>query len=136
MLNTKEKKVTMNTNTATRRLLSLILSLCLILPATTTAFANGKGKKNFNEGNKYEPALQWDLAAQAFALAVSAEPNNPEYRLHYLRALQQASLMYVKRGDALSEQNDYAGAYTAFRTAYNYDQGNEIARIKMERMLD
>ncbi|MDQ3010391.1 MAG: cohesin domain-containing protein [Acidobacteriota bacterium] len=126
----------MNTNTATRRLLSLMLSFCLILPATTTAFANGKGKKNFNEGNKYEAALQWDLAAQAFALAVSAEPNNPEYRLHYLRALQQASLMYVRRGDALSEQNDYAGAYTAFRTAYNYDQGNEIARIKMERMLD
>lgn len=125
----------MNTNTATRRLLSLVLSFCLIMPAATTAFASGKGKKNFNEGQKYESALQWDLAAQAFALAVSAEPNNPEYRLHYLRALQQASLMYVKRGDALSEQNDYAGAYTAFRTAYNYDQGNEIARIKMEGML-
>jgi general secretion pathway protein D len=102
-----------------------------------TAFAGGgKGKKNFNEGQKYENALQWDLAAQAYALAVSAEPNNPEYRLHYLRALQQASLMYVKRGDVLAEQNDYAGAYTAYRTAYNYDQGNEISRIKMERMLD
>jgi general secretion pathway protein D len=127
----------MNTNTATRRLLSLVLAFCLILPGATTAFAGGgKGKKNFNEGQKYETALQWDLAAQAFALAVSAEPSNPEYRLHYLRALQQASLMYVKRGDALAEQNDYAGAYTAFRTAYNYDQGNEIARIKMERMLD
>ncbi|MEP7337085.1 MAG: cohesin domain-containing protein [Acidobacteriota bacterium] len=127
----------MNTNTATRRLLSLALAFCLILPGATTAFAGGgKGKKNFNEGQKYETALQWDLAAQAFALAVSAEPSNPEYRLHYLRALQQASLMYVKRGDALAEQNDYAGAYTAFRTAYNYDQGNEIARIKMERMLD
>jgi len=126
----------MNTNIATRRLLSLVLSLCLMLPGTAFAGGGGKGKKNFNEGQKYENALQWDLAAQAYALAVSAEPNNPEYRLHYLRALQQASLMYVKRGDVLSEQNDYAGAYTAYRTAYNYDQGNEIARIKMERMLD
>ena len=125
----------MNTNITIRRTLAVFLSLCLLLPGT--AFANGgKGKKNFNEGKKYEATQQWDLAAQAYALAVSAEPNNPEYRLNYLRALQQASLMYVKRGDALAEQNDFAGAYTAYRTAFQYDQGNEVARIKMERMLD
>ncbi len=124
----------MNTNITTRRILALFLSLCLVLPGT--ALAGDKGKKNFNEGKKYEATQQWDLAAQAYALAVSAEPNNPEYRLNYLRALQQASLMYVKRGDALADQNDYAGAYTAYRAAYQYDQGNEVARIKMERMLD
>ena len=125
----------MNTNITIRRFLALFLTLCLILPGTALA-SSGKGKKNFNEGRKYETAQQWDLAAQAYALAVSAEPDNPEYRLHYMRALQQASLMYVKRGDALAEQNDYAGAYTAYRSAFNYDQGNEVARIKMERMLD
>ncbi|MEK7832403.1 MAG: cohesin domain-containing protein [Acidobacteriota bacterium] len=124
----------MNTNITTRRILALFLSLCLVLPGT--ALAGDKGKKNFNEGKKYEATQQWDLAAQSYALAVSADPNNPEYRLRYLRALQQASLMYVKRGDALADQNDYAGAYTAFRAAYQYDQGNEVARIKMERMLD
>ncbi|MFN0110736.1 MAG: cohesin domain-containing protein [Blastocatellia bacterium] len=124
----------MNTNITIRRILALFLSLCLILPGT--ALGGDKGKKNFNEGKKYEATQQWDLAAQSYALAVSADPNNPEYRLHYLRALQQASLMYVKRGDALSEQNDYPGAYTAYRAAYQYDQGNEVARIKMERMLE
>ncbi|MGH9802308.1 MAG: hypothetical protein ACRD82_18240, partial [Blastocatellia bacterium] len=124
----------MNTNIAISRILALFLSLCLILPGT--ALGADKGKKNFSEGKKYEATQQWDLAAQAYALAVSADPNNPEYRLRYLRALQQASLMYVKRGDALSDQNDYAGAYTAYRAAYQYDQGNEVARIKMERMLD
>lgn len=124
----------MNTNITIRKILALFLSLCLFMSGT--AYAGGKGKKNFNEGKKYEAAQQWDLAAQAYALAVSAEPNNPEYRLNYLRALQQASLMYVKRGDVLAEQNDFAGAYTAYRTAFQYDQGNEVARIKMERMLD
>lgn len=124
----------MNTNIMTRRILALLLSICLVLPGT--ALAGDKGKKNFNEGKKYEATQQWDLAAQAYALAVSADPNNPEYRLRYLRALQQASLMYVQRGDALAEQNDFAGAYTAYRAAYQYDQGNEVARIKMERMLD
>lgn len=125
----------MNTNITIRRFLALFLTLCLILPGTALA-GGGKGKKNFNEGKKYEAAQQWDMAAQAFALAVSAEPDNPEYRLHYMRALQQASLMYLKRGDSLADQNDFAGAYTAYRTSYNYDQGNEVARIKMERMLD
>lgn len=125
----------MNTNILIRKLLVVILSLCLISPGT--ALAGGKsGKKNFREGQKYEAAQQWDLAAQQYALAIAAEPNNPEYKLHYIRALQQASIMYVKRGDALSEQSDFASAYTAYRTAYQYDPGNEIARIKMERMLD
>src|SRR5262245_16720539 len=129
----------MNTKTSTgtvgRRFLAIFLSLCMLLPSA--ALADGKnGKKNFKEGVKYEQQQQWDMAAQHFALALSAEPNNPEYRIHYLQALQRASLMYVNRGDALAEQNDYASAYTAYRTAYNFDQGNEIARFKMERMLE
>ncbi len=128
----------MNTNISIRRFLAVFLSLCLLLPGPAgAALADGKnGKKNYKEGRKYEEQQQWDLAAQHYALALSAEPNNPEFKLHYLRALQQASLMYVKRGDALAEQNDYASAYTAYRQAYNFDQGNEIARFKMERMLE
>ncbi len=118
-----------------RRILALFLALCLISPGL--ALAGGKsGKKNFKEGMKYEELQQWDMAAQQFALAVAAEPNNAEYKLHYLRALQQASLMFLKRGDALAEQNDFASAYTAYRQAFNYDQGNEISRLKMERMLE
>src|SRR5262245_52173845 len=129
----------MNTKTSTgtvgRRFLAIFLSLCMLLPSA--ALADGKnGKKNFKEGVKYEQQQQWDMAAQHFALALSAEPNNPEYRVHYLQALQRASLMYVSRGDALAEQNDYASAYTAYRQSYQLDPGNEIGRFKMERMLE
>jgi general secretion pathway protein D len=121
--------------TSGRRFLATFLSLCLLLPSA--ALADGKnGKKNFKEGIKYEQLQQWDLAAQQFALALSAEPNNPEYKVHYLQALQRASLMYVTRGDALADQNDYSGAYIAYRQAFNYDPGNEIAKFKMERMLE
>jgi general secretion pathway protein D len=121
--------------TSGRRFLAAFLSLCLLLPGA--ALADGKdGKKNFKEGIKYEQLQQWDMAAQRFALALSAEPNNPEYKVHYLQALQRASLMYVTRGDALADQNDYAGAYIAYRQAFNYDPGNEIAKFKMERMLE
>src|SRR5882672_7297578 len=120
--------------TSGRGFLAIFLSLCLLLPGV--ALADGNGKKNFKEGMKYEQLQQWDMAAQKFALALSAEPNNPEYKVHYLQALQRASLMYIIRGDALAEQSDYSGAYTAYRQAYSYDPGNEISKFKMDRMLE
>src|SRR5215475_13221715 len=121
--------------TSSRRFLSVILALILAAPGA--ALADGKdGKKNFKEGQKYGQQQQWDIAAQKFAMALAAEPNNAEYRIHYLQALQRASLMYVARGDALADQNDLSGAYAAYRQAYNYDPGNEIAKFKMDRMLE
>jgi general secretion pathway protein D len=124
----------MRTSTAVHRILTVTLALCLLMPGM--ALAKGKGKKNFNEGKKYEQLQQWDMAAQQFALAVNAEPNNAEYKLHYIQSLQKASLMFLKRGDDSAEQGDYEGAYNAYRYAYQYDQGNEIARLKMGRMME
>ena len=119
----------------TRKVLAIFLAVTLLLPGTALA-AGGKGKKNFKEGMKYSATQQWDLAAQEFALAVAAEPSNAEYRAHYVRALMQASIMFVKRGDTLAEQDDQASAYNAYRLAYNFDPSNELARVKMQRMLD
>src|SRR5262245_11121305 len=124
----------MNKHSIIHRVLAISLSVFLVMPGM--ALAAKSGKKNFKDGVKYEQLQQWDMAAQQFALACQAEPNNPEYRLHYLRALQQASIMYIKRGDALADQNDYAGPYTAYKTAFGYDRTNEIARQKMERMRE
>jgi general secretion pathway protein D len=124
----------MKTSTAVHRILTITLALCLLMPGA--ALAKGKGKKNFEEGKKYEQQQLWDVAAQKFALAVSAEPNNAEYKLHYLQAVQKASLMFLKRGDDAAEQGDYEGAYNAYRYAYQYDQGNEIARLKMGRVME
>ncbi|MBO0724535.1 MAG: hypothetical protein J2P52_02965, partial [Blastocatellia bacterium] len=126
--------------TSGRRFLAVFLSLCLLLlPGAALADGkdgNGNGKKNYKEGLKYEQLQQWDMAAQKFALALSAEPNNPEYKVHYLQSLSRASLMYITRGDALADQNDYNGAYVAYRQAYSYDPGNEISKFKMDRMVE
>lgn len=121
----------------THRGLSWLLTLSLILSSgSLVIFADGKsGKKSFKEGVKHEDLQQWDLAAQQFALAVAAEPGNPEYKLHYLKALQNASLMFIKRGDELAKQGDYASAYNAFRQALGYDPSNEMASLKMRNML-
>jgi general secretion pathway protein D len=118
-----------------RTSLVFLLAICLSLPAT--AIGGGKsGKKNFKEGAKYESAEQWDLAAEQYALAVANEPDNAEYRLRLMRAMQMASLMFAGRGDLLEAKGDYAGAYNAYARAFTYDRVNETTRIKMSRMIE
>ncbi|MDH3492889.1 MAG: hypothetical protein OEM82_05020, partial [Acidobacteriota bacterium] len=116
-----------------RFLLTFVMLLSLLSP--TAAMSFGEGKKQFKRGLKHEIAEEWDQAAEAFALAVADNPKNPEYRLHYIRALFNASQMYMKRGSMLAAEEDYAGAYIAFRKAYGYDPVNELAKSEMARML-
>jgi general secretion pathway protein D len=101
----------------------------------TAVLASNNGKKHFKEGLKHEYAEEWDQAVEKFALAIVANPRNPEYRLHYQRSLFNASQMFMKQGRAQAEQKDYAGAYISFRRAYGYDPVNELAKSEMERMV-
>ena len=94
------------------------------------------GKKNFRIGMKYEAQQQWDVAAQHFIVATAAEPTNPEYQLHLLRARQNAAIMLGGRGDALAEQSDYAGAWRVYRQAAAFDDTNELIRVKMARIAE
>jgi general secretion pathway protein D len=84
---------------------------------------------------RFEEAEEWDRAAEEFALAVTENPKNPEYKLHYIRALFNASQMFMKRGRVAAEEEDYVGAYNAFRKAYGFDPVNELAKTEMARML-
>jgi general secretion pathway protein D len=105
----------------------------LFLPVKVLA---GDGKKHFKEGIKQAANQQWVKAAEQFALAVADEPSNTEYQLHFHRSLINASLMMVERGDKFVEQRDYKSAYTSYRQAYGFDPSNELAVIKMRRMLE
>ncbi|MEP6913289.1 MAG: hypothetical protein ABI923_11070, partial [bacterium] len=123
----------MRIKTEARFLVSLLLTFCLLfLPVTALA---KKGDKNFKAGQRYEENQQWEKAAQEFTLAVAADPSNVEYQLHFRRASFNASQAYMQQGRALSEHNDFVGAYNAFRQAYGYDPVNELAVSEMERML-
>ncbi len=122
----------MNKSAYFRFSITLLLLFSLISP---TLALGGDGKKHFKEGMRAEDSETWDKAVEEFALAVVEDPKNPEYRLHYQRALFNASQMFMKRGNSLAEQKDYAGAYLAFRKAYGYDPTNELAKSETERML-
>ena len=89
----------MKTPVFVRSFTALLLIGAMLSPISAAAFADG-GKKHFNAGMKYEVSEQWDKAAEAFALAVSENPKNPEYRLHLTRALFNASQMFIKKGSA------------------------------------
>ncbi len=115
---------------------SITLFLLIALFSPTIVLAVDKdGKKHFKTGMTAEIAEQWDKAAEEFALAIVKDPRNPEYRLHYQRALFNASQMYMKKGTAQANEKDFVGAYDAFRRAYAYDPTNELAKSEMERML-
>jgi general secretion pathway protein D len=113
--------------------LSFLLILAMLSPISVLAM--GDGKKHFSIGMKFEDQEAWDKAAEEFALAVSDNPKNPEYKLHLQRALFQASQMYIKKGTELAKEKDYVGGYNAFRKAYAYDPTNELAQSEMERMV-
>lgn len=124
----------MKISTFLRSFAAFALIFCLWM-TPIAVLAGDKGEKNFKQGMKYEEAQQWDKAAEEFALAVAAKPSNTEYRLHYQRALFNASQMMMQRGRTLAEQKDFVGAYNAFRQAYGYDPVNELAKSEMDRML-
>lgn len=113
--------------------LSALLMISLLSPLSVLAV--GDGKKYFKEGMKAEYAEKWDTAVEQFAMAVTEDPRNPEYRLHYTRALFNASQMYMKLGTSQAANKDYAGAYLSFRKAYGYDPVNELAKAEMARMV-
>jgi general secretion pathway protein D len=116
----------------TRFLITLLMMISLLTPLTAFA-VDGKG--HFKEGMKFEAAEQWDKAAEEFALAVSASPKNPEFRLHLTRALFNASQMFIKKGTIAANEKDYEGAYNAFRRAYAFDPTNDFAKSEMDRMV-
>ncbi|HEX8198015.1 MAG TPA: secretin N-terminal domain-containing protein [Pyrinomonadaceae bacterium] len=124
----------MKISTFLRSFAAFALIFCL-WTTPMVALAGDKGEKNFKQGMKYEEAQQWDKAAEEFALALAAKPKNAEYRLHYQRAIFNASQMMMTRGRTLAEQKDFVGAYNAFRQAYGYDPVNELAKSEMDRML-
>ncbi|HEY6332636.1 MAG TPA: hypothetical protein VI756_25155, partial [Blastocatellia bacterium] len=114
----------------------------LLIVSPLSAFAdkkdkdNDKGKKHFKLGMIYEANKQWDKAAQEFTLAQAEAPSDVEYTLHLRVALINAAIMLSHRGDMLADQKDYNAAYQSYRQAYSYDPSDEVALIKMRKMLE
>ena len=115
--------------------ITFLLLVSLFSPVVTLAAYGDDAKKFFKEGMKAEEAGEWDKAAEQFAMAVTKSPKNAEYRLHLVRALFNASQMFMKKGTEQANEKLYEAAYNSFRRAYGYDPTNELAKAEMERMV-
>jgi general secretion pathway protein D len=118
----------------TRQAIAFLVVMAMLGLSPLSTYANHK--KYFKEGMSFEENKQWDKAAEKFALAVAEKPSNIEYQIHFQRALVNAGIMLVERGDRLAVQKDFNAAYQAYRQAYSFDPTNDVARIKMRRMLE
>lgn len=116
------------------RSVASLLVIISLLAMPMVALAK-KGEKYYNQGMQYEKAQQWEKAAEQYALALAANPADPEYQLRYRRAVFNSSQSLMMQGRALAERGDFVGAYNAFRQAYAYDPVNGLAVSEMERML-
>jgi general secretion pathway protein D len=114
---------------------SLMLCVSLLSSPAFLLAGEREAKKHFKEGMKYSYEENWEKAVEAFALAVTENPRNSEYKAHYIRAMFNASQICMKKGNSLAEQKDYEGAYNNYRKAYAYDNTNELAKALMEKML-
>src|SRR3954454_15536637 len=101
----------MKENIHARFFVTLLLLVSLLVPTAALASGGDNGKKHFNEGMKHEASEEWDKAVEEYALAVTASPKDPEYRLHLTRSLFNASQMYMKRGNMAAHDHDYEAAY-------------------------
>src|SRR5215471_14836496 len=123
-------------NTLTvRRVTATGLALVMGFALPVMTYGND-GKKQFKQAMKFEQNKQWDEAARHYALAAAEQPSNVEFSMHLQRALVNAALMLVERGDKLAEQKDYNAAFQSYRQAYAFDPTNELSLIKMRRMLE
>src|ERR1044071_5095269 len=118
--------------TRARAVASFVMAACLL--ASAAAVLAKKGEKNYRRGLEYEAAQQWEKAAEEFALAVAAAPSETEYQLHYRRSVFNASQVYMQKGKALAQQEEYIGAFQYFRMAFDLDPVNGLAAHVLERM--
>lgn len=125
----------MQKNVFWRRLIASGLALALVASLPAASYARD-GKKHFKNGVKYEQNKQWDKAAEQYAIAVAEDSSNIEYLMRYQRSLVNAGIMLSERGDTFADQKDYNSAYQAYRQAFSFDPTNELAFIKMRRMLE
>jgi len=124
----------MNCDTLTRRIVTAVLIVLLLIGPTAAIGKNGK--KYFKEGQRLELSEKWDQAAEQFALALNEEPGNQEYQVHYRRSLVRASLAFMDMGRRFEESDDWSSAYKAYLQSYSYDSANEQAKIRMKIILD
>ena len=106
--------------TRTSRLLALGVAVCA---AASCGGAYRQGQQSAQEGD-------WDTAVAYYERALRDDPERPEVRISYERALINASRHHIDLGRAYEEQADLPAALREYRTASEFDPSNSEVAVR------
>lgn len=86
------------------------------------------GLNTFEKAQKLEQQGDLDQAVIKYAEAASANPEQSEYRLQFLKTSAEAAQRHVNKGDDFQKVKNYDDALREYQTAYALDPSLERAR--------
>ena len=84
----------------------------------------------FRKGEEAARDRDWDAAVLHYRQALQADPDRPEYRIAFERAMQAASRAHLEAARQAEAREDLAAAVREYRRAVEYDAGNQMAAAK------
>ena len=111
------------------------LGVAIVLASLVSACAAGRA---FSRGNEAARAGEWDLAIEQYRQALQKDPDNPEYRAVYQRAMFNASTYYTDQARLAEARGQAENALKAYRRAADFDPSNRALAQKaseLERRL-
>lgn len=107
---------------------------CLLAAgAADLAAKTKKGDKYLKEGRQLQAQEKWDLALEAFELALAEDPSDPAYQMAVRRVRFQASAEHVKTGQKLRDQGKLDEALAEFQKAFTIDPSSTIAEQELRQ---
>jgi type II secretory pathway component GspD/PulD (secretin) len=122
-----------------RRTVRFNRSTTLIAAIVLASLVSGcAASKAFNRGNDAAQAGEWDLAIEQYRVALQKDPDNPEYRAVFQRAMYNASVYYADQGRLAEARGQTENALKAYRRAAEFDPSNRALAqktLELERRL-
>ena len=84
----------------------------------------------FRKGQDAARDRDWDAAVLHYREALQADPDRPEYRIAFERAMLAASQAHIQAAREAEAREDLAAAVREYRRAVEYDAGNQMAAAK------
>jgi general secretion pathway protein D len=108
------------------------------LVVSTSLIAGCAAGMAFNRGEDAARAGNWDAAVDQYRMAVQKDPNNPEYRIAYERAMISASQGHLDQARIAEVRGQLDEALREYRRASEFDPPNRQLSSKvaeLERQL-
>ena len=102
-----------------------------ILVVTSTLTAGCAASRAFGRGESEARDGNWDNAVEHYRTAVQKDPNNPEYRIAYERAMISASQGHLEAARIAEARGQLEDALREYRRASEFDPPNRQLAAKV-----